>query len=153
MKKILIGFTALFLLTTTEAQEVTEKKLLGTWKMVFNVEEGIEREAEEADNLLEEVLIKSIGGFVGGLLDEIDIYFTFQNENRVKIRVEAYDDVETGKGIWRINKDGGLEIREIEGDVDKVDIDTDDDVWYMKDGKLVNADKDAEDKVYMEKID
>ena len=139
MKRTITLFTAaLCLAFVSQAQRVTEKDIIGTWKLVINIEEEMEEEAEDADTMLEEVSIKAISGFVGGIMDDIEIYFEFQSDNDVKITVNAYDEVETERGSWYINKRGYLVIEDIEDDDDDFNISTDDDEWKLIDGILVS---------------
>lgn len=153
MKRTIILFTAALCLTfTSQAQRVSEKDIIGTWKLVINIEEEMEEEAEDADTMLEEVFIKAISGFVGGIMDDIEIYFEFQSDNDVKITVNAYDEVETERGSWYINKRGYLVIEDIEDDDDDFNISTDDDEWKLIDGILVSDEHEKDRTVYMTRV-
>ncbi|SNT29405.1 hypothetical protein SAMN05421640_3247 [Ekhidna lutea] len=136
-----------------DAQKVKEKDIIGTWKLVINIEEEMEEEAEEADTMLEEVFIKAISGFVGGIMEDIEIYFEFQADNDVKITVNAYDETETERGSWYINKRGYLVIEDIEDDDDDFHISSDDDEWKLIDGILVSDENEKDRSVYMTKVD
>ncbi|MEQ9468329.1 MAG: hypothetical protein RLN88_13025 [Ekhidna sp.] len=154
MKRTITLFTAVFCLTfLAQAQKVTEKDIIGTWKLIIDVEEEMEEEAEDADNMLEEVFIKAISGFVGGILDDIEIYFEFQSDNDVKITVNAYDETETETGTWYINKRGYLVIEDIDDDRDDFNISADDDEWKLIDGILVSDEHDDNKSVYMTRVD
>ncbi len=153
MKRTIILFTAALCLTfTSQAQRVSEKDIIGTWKLVINIEEEMEEEAEDADTMLEEVFIKAISGFVGGIMDDIEIYFEFQSDNDVKITVNAYDEVETERGSWYINRRGYLVIEDIEDDDDDFSISTDDDEWKLIDGILVSDEHEKDRTVYMTRV-
>ena len=140
-----LGFTA-------DAQRVKEKDIIGTWKLIIDIEDEMEEEADDADTLLEEVFIKAISGFVGGILEDIEIYFEFQSDNDVKITVLAYDEKETETGSWYINKRGNLVIEDIDDDDDSFNISSDDDEWKLVDGILVNDDHEDDRNVYMTKV-
>ena len=152
MKKTFLFLTILFgSCFVVDAQKVKEKDILGTWKLVIDIEEEMEDEAEDADTMLEEVFIKAISGFVGGILEDIEIYFEFQPDNDLKITVNAYDETETEYGKWFINRRGYLELEDI-GDDDNFNIHTDDDEWRLIDGILVNEDYEEDRNVYMAKV-
>ena len=153
MTKTILIATVLFFGFSAQAQKVKEKDLIGTWKLVIDIEEAMDEEADEADTMLEEVFINAISGFVGGILDDIDIYFEFREDNELKITVNAYDETETEYGSWYINKKGYLEIDDIEDDDDKFNIDADDDEWKLVDGVLVPDDHEDDRTVYMAKVD
>ena len=131
---------------------VKEKDNIGTWKLIIDIEDEMEEEADDADTLLEEVFIKAISGFVGGILEDIEIYFEFQSDNDVKITVLAYDEKETETGSWYINKRGNLVIEDIDDDDDSFNISSDDDEWKLVDGILVNDDHEDDRNVYMTKV-
>jgi len=137
----------------SDAQRVKEKDIIGTWKLVIDVEEEMDEEAEEADTMLEEIFIKAISGFVGGILDDIDIYFEFEADNDVQITVNAYGESETERGTWFINKRGYLEIEGLDDeDGDSIHISADDDEWKLVDGLLVNDEYERDRNVYMTKV-
>lgn len=143
---LLLGFSA-------QAQKVKQKDILGTWKLVIDVEKELDDEAEEAETLLEEVIIKSVSGLVTGILDNIDIYFEFERDGELELTVKAYGEVERERGTWYINKRGYLVIEDINNDDDRFNISTDNDEWRMLDGVLVSDDHDSDDNVYMTRVD
>ncbi|WP_425391167.1 hypothetical protein [Ekhidna sp.] len=147
---LILLFSAIFIV---EAQKVTKKDIVGTWKLVIDIEEEMEEEAEEADSMLEEVFIKAISGFVGGIMEDIEIYFEFQADNDVKITVLAYDEKETERGTWYINKRGYLVIENIDDDDDDFNISADDDEWKLIDGILVSDEHEKDRTVYMTRVD
>ncbi len=152
MKRTLLILGIICFGFSSYSQKVKEKDIIGTWKMVIDIEEEMEQEAEEADTMLEEVFIKAISGFVEGIVDEIDIYFDFRENNRLKITVHAYDEKETEYGRWFINKRGYLEMEDIDDD-DKININTDDDEWKLIDGILVSDEHEKDRSVYMTRVD
>ena len=144
MTALCIGFFA-------NAQRVTEKDLMGTWKLIIDIEEEMKEEAEDADSMLEEVFIKAISGFVGGILEDIEIYFEFRKNNELKITVNAYDESETEYGRWYINKKGYLQIEDV--DDNDFNFDAKDDEWMFMDGILVTDEHEDDRNVYMTKVD
>lgn len=154
MKKTITLFVAILcIISFAEAQKVKEKDIIGTWKLVIDIEEEMEEEAEDADTMLEEIFIKAVSGFVEGIMDDIEIYFEFQADNDVKITVLAYDEKETEKGTWYINKRGYLVIEDIDDDGDDFSISTDDDEWKLIDGILVSDEHEKNRTVYMTRVD
>ncbi|MEO9485565.1 MAG: hypothetical protein ABJG47_19045 [Ekhidna sp.] len=154
MKRTIVLFVAVLCLSVVaQAQKVKEKDIIGTWKLVIDIEEEMEEEAEDADTMLEEVFIKAISGFVGGIMEDIEIYFEFKPDNDLKITVNAYDEVETETGSWYINKRGYLVIEDIDDDNDDFSISTDDDEWKLIDGLLISDEHEEDRNVYMTKVD
>lgn len=153
MKKTILLLMALCIGFLSEAQKVKEKDIIGTWKLIIDIEEEMDEEAEEADSMLEEVFIKAISGFVGGIMEDIEIYFEFRDDNELKITVNAYDETETEYGRWFINKRGYLEIEDIDNDNDSFNIDADDDEWKLVDGILVSDEHEEDRTVYMARVD
>ena len=152
MKKTTILFVAtICFVFAAHSQRVQEDDIIGKWKLVINIEEEMEEEAEDADTMLEEVFIKAISGFVGGILEDIDIYFDFRENNEVKITVYAYDEKETEYGSWKINRRGYLEIDDLDDEDDDFDIDTDDE-WKFVDGILVSDEHEKDRNVYMKRV-
>jgi hypothetical protein len=153
MKKIIILFLAAGLLFSAQAQKVKEKDIIGNWQLIIDIEEEMEEEAEDADNFLEEVLIKSVSGFVSGILEDIEIYFEFESDYDVKITIKAYGEVEKERAKWFINKRGYLEIEDWDDD-DNFNISSDDDEWRLVDGLLISDDNDDDERtVYMKRVD
>ena len=146
--------TLLCIIAFADAQKVKERDIIGTWKLIIDIEEEMDEEAEEADTMLEEVFIKAISGFVGGIMEDIEIYFEFQADNDVKITVNAYDETETETGTWYINRKGYLVLEDIGDDEDdNFHISADDDEWKLVDGLLVSNDDDDDDRnVYMTRV-
>ncbi len=159
MKKLIVTtFLTAFLVMNSNlfAQErVKEKELLGTWKMVIDIEEEMEeaeREIEEEESFLGEIVFDAVSGVVEGVLKRLDIYMTFRENGSVKITVNAFDEKETEYSDWEIDSKGRLYI----SDNEHFDSD-DDDYWLMEDGILILFDEDDDgevsDNVYMVKID
>ncbi len=142
---LLLGFSS-------QAQKVEEEDVLGTWKLVIDIEEELDDEADEADTILEEIIIKSVSGIVSGVMENIDIYFEFKKRGRVNVTVNAYDEVEEEEGTWYINRRGYLVIEDIDDDDDNFSISADDDEWKLIDGLLVSDEHEDDRNVYMTKV-
>ncbi len=135
----LIGFTA----TTVQSQDrVRERDLVGTtWKMVFDLD-------EEADGAFERVILNA----VDGLLDEIDIYFEFHDDNEMTVWAGAFgDEEEEEDGEWYINGRGQLFL----DDTDHVD--ADDNVWMRDGDRLIPFERKRgrlvrKDEVYLKRV-
>jgi hypothetical protein len=145
----------LFNFESLAQDKVKEKDLIGTWKMVIDVSEEFEeaeRDLEEEDSFLGEIIFDAVSGVVEGVLKNIDIYMTFKESGIIKITVNAFDEKETEYSEWEIDSRGRLHI----SDNDHFDSD-DDDYWLMDDGVLVLIDDDDDgeisDNVYLVKID
>lgn len=136
-----------------QAQKMKEKDVLGTWKLVISVEDELDQEAEEADTILEEVILKSVSGLVSGVLENIDIYFEFKENNRVDITVRALGEVDEEEGSWYINKKGYLVIEDIDEDKDDDFSISSDDQWKLIDGLLVSDEHEDDRNVYMTRVD
>lgn len=153
MKKAITLFTTLCLVFSLQAQKVKEKDIIGKWQLIIDVEKEMDEEAEEADSFLEEVIIKSVSGFVSGILEDIEIYFEFESDNDVKVTIKAYGEIERERAKWFINKRGYLEIEDWDNDSDNFNISTDDDEWRLVDGLLISDDnEDDERTVYMKRV-
>lgn len=152
--KVLTLFAFLWATTfTLSAQDIKEKDVLGTWKLVIDVQEEIDEEAEEADTILEEIILKSVSGVVSGVLNNIDIYFEFQKRNDLLITVEAFGEVEEEEARWYINRRGNLVIEDYDDDEDdNFHIDADDE-WKLIDGLLVSDDHEDDRNVFMTRVD
>lgn len=123
---------------TAQAQnKVRERNPKGTWKMVIDIdEEEIEEEIKDDDiPFLGRVFAKSVTSLVFGIIDEIDIEMQFQDNNRLKLVIEAFGEREVEYGKWYIDSEGALRL----DDFDNISVgdDDDDDIWLMKGDRLV----------------
>ena len=136
----LFGLLLILGLTTGQllAQDkVREKDIAGkTWKLKIDIDDELQDEIDDDDSAFERLIIKSVSGFVDGILDGIDIYFEFQDDNELKITVDAFGDTEVEYTNWYINRDGALVI----DDTDHFE--SDDEIWLFVDDVLVAFDKD-----------
>lgn len=153
MTKILCAIAFVGLAFATQAQQkVTESKLIGNWKLVIDIEEELEREADDEDNPFARMMIRGVSGLVEGIMENIDIYFDFQSDGDVKILVEAFEENEIEYAKWYINNYGELIIEDVDNDNIQFD---NDDVWMMDGNRLISIDEDGsvERNVYMTKIE
>ena len=158
-RKVLQSITLLlffaFISSTSFAQDkVSRKDIEGkTWKLKIDIKDEIRDELDDADGAFERIIIKSVAGFVDGIIDGIDIYFEFRPDNELKVTVEAFGEREIEYTEWYINKKGALVIE----DTDSFDTD-DDDFWLMVDDVLVAFDEDwdgdlDDQNIYLVRID
>ncbi len=153
MKKstLLLTMTLVLAVVSVSAQrKIKEDNLIGQWKLVINVEEGIDKAKEELDDngneFLEKLLLNSIEGLASSILDEIDIYMDFEKGGKLRVIVEAFDEKEIEYSEWSINKKGELFIKDGKNDVDI-------DHWVLEDDILVGYDEDGEKNMtYLVKI-
>ena len=154
MKKItlLIALTVLTLSTTQAQDRMTEGDIVGSWKMIIDLDQvidEIEEEADDAETLLAQVILESVSGIVEGVMDNVDIYMDFERGGRVTVIAEVFDDLDDEDDTdWYI-KYNRLYIE----DNDSFDSD-DDDYWVLKDGVLyLEDDDDNEVSIYMVRVD
>lgn len=156
MKKIttLLAVTLIAVSTLTAQDRISESNLLGTWKMKIDAEkvmDEISDEADEEDNLLAKVILKSVSGLMEGVLDNMDIYITFKKGGDAIVTIDVFDsdDKQKDKARWRVRgttlyiedvEDGGVDW---EGDGE----------WRMKDGVLILDQDEDEMSVYMVRVD
>ncbi len=156
MQKLkMLTMVAFFTLGTAAIgqNKVTDKALIGTWKMTINSEsvmKEIKKEADKEDNLFAKVILNSVGGLVDGVIRNLDIYMTFERDGDAKILIDAFEESSQEEDSdWYI-KNGKLFIRDIKKG-DNIDWDSND-YWVMKDGVLY-LETDEEVEVYMVKMD
>ena len=120
----------------TAQQKIKYSDLEGKrWKLEIDITDEIEEELDDADSFLERLIIKGVSGFVGNLLDNIDIYFEFEKDNDLKITVYALGEREVEYTEWWIDRNGALRI----DDSDSFSTDSDS-RWYMVDDVIVAVD-------------
>jgi len=131
MKSIILSFIVLMMAGgNIQAQKkVREGDLKGHWQMVFDFDEDfIENELEDQDiPWLGKLFAQGVSGFVLDILEEVDITFEFQQDNRLKIMVDAFDDESVEYAHWYIDSKGALILD---------DDDQDDDIWLFDHGNL-----------------
>lgn len=126
MKKILLAALVIIMgASSAMAQSrVYAKDLEGTtWKMVFDLK-------KEADSVFERIALNA----VDGLMDEIDIRFEFQKNQKLIVDVNAFgDNEEQEESTWSVNDKGQLWL----GSTDSFD--ADDETVFMRDGDRLIA--------------
>ncbi len=136
MKSIALSILLVLLLgVNVQAQKkVKERDLKGQWQLVFDFdEEFIENELEQEDvPWLGKIIATGVSGIVLDILDEVDISFEFQKENRLKIIVDAFGEESIEYAHWYIDSQGGLILD---------DDDDDNDIWLFNRGKLYAYEK------------
>ena len=126
---------------------------MGTWKLIIDIEEELEeaeKELEEEESILGEIIFKTVTGAVEGVLKRLEIYMDFRDNGTVKIMVDAFGEKETEYSEWGIDSKGRLRIS------DNEHFKTDDNnYWMMDNGILVQFEEDGDksESVYMVKID
>ena len=106
MKKLISLFCLCLVGTTSLAQsKITEKELLGEWRMVIDIDlDEIERDLED-ENWLARKIAGSVTGLVSDILEEIDIKMDFRDNGEVKIMVRAFGEREVEYAEWRITSE------------------------------------------------
>ncbi len=152
----ILTISVLSLGTLVGQEKITESKLLGTWKMVIEMDEvmaKLDKEAKDSETILAEVLLKSVSGMVEGIMDRIQIYVEFQRNGQAILLIEAFDEeAEEDDTEWYI-RNGKVYLDD--SDNDNITWDGDDG-WYLKDGVLFldqDDDDDDEPVIYMVRID
>jgi len=155
MKKftLLLALTAFTIAPTLAQERISESDVLGTWKMIIDMEdvlEEIEKEADESETLLAQVLLESVSGIIEGVMERIDIYITFEGGGDAFVSVNAFDvDDDDEDTEWYI-KNNRLYIE----DTDNFNSDNDG-YWVMRDDVLYFEDYDGDNDVtiYMVRMD
>jgi len=78
-----------------------------------------------------EIIAKAVVGVVFDVIDELDIYFDFRDNGKVRIEVDIFGVEDIEYADWYINKYGELVI----DDTDVID--NDNDVWLLEGNRLV----------------
>jgi len=155
MKKIALLFTVLILtFSSVQAQDrITESNILGTWKMVIELDEvmaELEEEADESESFLAKTLLKSVSGIVEGVIDNIQIYMEFERGGDATVMVDAFDETSEDEDTEWYIKNNRLFI----ADTDNFNSDNDG-YWVLKDDVLFFEDYDGDNDavVYMVRVD
>lgn len=155
MKQTHFSIALLLLLIATSGfgqKRLTEKEVIGNWKMVIEIdkamEEAKEELEEEEDNVFSQMVLSATTGLVTGIIDNIDINITFLKDGKAEVRVDAYDEKELEYTTWRI-ENSRLYIEDTES------LNTDNDYWIMKDGILFSVDDEdgLSEYVYLKPLD
>ncbi|MDZ4698390.1 MAG: hypothetical protein SH809_01685 [Rhodothermales bacterium] len=143
LMQLVLALVVTFQTSPAGAQSpVRESELVGEWRLVFDLK-------NEAETAAERVILNA----VDGLLDEIDVHFTFKAGGDVKIVSRAFDDPDKDieYSTWQINDEGQLLL----GENEHVEMD-DDTVWMREGNRLVALEMEdgayrVKDGIYMER--
>jgi len=140
----LLVFAVILASSAAAQQRVHPKDLEGsTWELVFDLE-------KEADNAIERIALKAVGGF----MDEIKIQFDFRKDGALRVRANAFgvEDDDDEYSTWSVNDAGQLSL----GETDSFESD---DTMFMRDGdRLVPFEHKRgkmvqKDSVYLVRVD
>lgn len=155
MNKI-TGLFALVMLSFGSAQaqdRMYEKDIMGTWKMIIDIDEvmnKLDKEATDSEWVLAELLLESVSGIAEGVMDNIDIYIDINRGGDATIMVDAFD-------AWSENEDTEWYIKNNRlciANTKNFNSDKEG-YWVMRDDVLFfeNHDGDDEVTVYMVRVD
>ena len=153
MKKIAFLFlVALLSSSLMNAQsKVKDRDVLGEWKLHVDLQKEIQDKDSDL-NFLEKALVGAVSGIVTTAMNHVDIRFDFKRNNEVILKIHNKDEDKTETEIlkWFINKQGQLEIDDLDNDHVNVQHDG---AWMLLDKQLV-AEEDGKVKqaVYLEKM-
>jgi hypothetical protein len=129
--RILIIALTLFLSLPAAAQDRVDPGALGgVWRLEFDIDPA------SGESAVERIALKLATGF----LDEMEIRFSFLEENRLRVMVDAFDTKKEDWSTWRITPEGYLAM----GDSDHFD--AEDTLWYADGDRLVAFSSDDEEE-------
>ena len=147
--KILITAAFIAISFSAQAQKINEKKLMGTWHMVIDIDAAM-KESQKDLNLFERMIVGSVSGFVDQVLEMVDITIEFKPKGKALLKVDGPDveDKETTELTWQINTNGDLIIDDYESDQAHVNMDN---LWRLEGDRLQSYEPDGtkETAVYM----
>lgn len=148
--RLLLLASALLLISTFSiAQKLSDKDVIGTWKLVIGIDEAMDEAKqelrEEGGSAFEKLVLSSITGLVTNIVEEIDLQIQFRKDREAVVYVTAFEEEETEYTTWKI-VDNRLYIE----DTDSFKSDTQD-YWILRNGVLisVNEEEGPNDHVYM----
>lgn len=153
MKKIAFLFLAALLSSSLmNAQyKVKDRDVLGEWKLHVDLQKEIQDKDSDL-NFLEKALVGAVSGIVTTAMNHVDIRFDFKRNNEVILKIHNKDEDKTETEIlkWFINKQGQLEIDDLDNDHVNVQHDG---AWMLLDKQLVAVeDGKVKQAVYLEKM-
>ena len=153
MKKIaLLCMVALLSSSFVSAQsKVKDRDVLGEWKLHVDLQKEIQDKDSDL-NFLEKALVGAVSGIVTTAMNHVDIRFDFKRNNEVILKIHNKDEDKTETEIlkWFINKQGQLEIDDLDNDHVNVQHDG---AWMLLDKQLVAVeDGKVKQAVYLEKM-
>ena len=153
MKKIAFLFLAALLSSSlmNAQSKVKDREVLGEWKLHVNLQKEIQDKDSDL-NFLEKALVGAVSGIVTTAMNHVDIRFDFKRNNEVILKIHNKDEDKTETEIlkWFINKQGQLEIDDLDNDHVNVQHDG---AWMLLDKQLVAVeDGKVKQAVYLEKM-
>ena len=153
MKKIAFLFLAALLSSSlmNAQSKVKDRDVLGEWKLHVDLQKEIQDKDNDL-NFLEKALVGAVSGIVTTAMNHVDIRFDFKRNNEVILKIHNKDEDKTETEIlkWFINKQGQLEIDDLDNDHVNVQHDG---AWMLLDKQLVAVeDGKVKQAVYLEKM-
>ena len=153
MKKIAFLFLAALLSSSlmNAQSKVKNRDVLGEWKLHVDLQKEIQDKDSDL-NFLEKALVGAVSGIVTTAMNHVDIRFDFKRNNEVILKIHNKDEDKTETEIlkWFINKQGQLEIDDLDNDHVNVQHDG---AWMLLDKQLVAVeDGKVKQAVYLEKM-
>lgn len=153
MKKIAFLFLAALLSSSlmNAQSKVKDREVLGEWKLHVNLQKEIQDKDSDL-NFLEKALVGAVSGILTTAMNHVDIRFDFKRNNEVILKIHNKDEDKTETEIlkWFINKQGQLEIDDLDNDHVNVQHDG---AWMLLDKQLVAVeDGKVKQAVYLEKM-
>ena len=153
VKKIAFLFLAALLSSSlmNAQSKVKDRDVLGEWKLHVDLQKEIQDKDSDL-NFLEKALVGAVSGIVTTAMNHVDIRFDFKRNNEVILKIHNKDDDKTETEIlkWFINKQGQLEIDDLDNDHVNVQHDG---AWMLLDKQLVAVeDGKVKQAVYLEKM-
>ena len=151
MKKIAFLFLAALLSSSlmNAQSKVKDRDVLGEWKLHVVLQKEIQDKDSDL-NFLEKALVGAVSGIVTTAMNHVDIRFDFKRNNEVILKIHNKDEDKTEILKWFINKQGQLEINDLDNDHINVQHDG---AWMLLDKQLVAVeDGKVKQAVYLEKM-
>ena len=153
MKKIAFLFLAALLSSSlmNAQSKVKDRDVLGEWKLHVDLQKEIQDKDSDL-NFLEKALVGAVSGIVTTAMNHVDIRFDFKRNNEVILKIHNKDEDKTETEIlkWFINKQGQLEIDDLDNDHVNVQHDG---AWMLLDKQLVAVeDGKVKQAEYLEKM-
>ena len=153
MKKIAFLFLAALLSSSlmNAQSKVKDRDVLGEWKLHVDLQKEIQDKDSDL-NFLEKALVGAVSGIVTTAMNHVDIRFDFKRNNEVILKIHNKDEDKTETEIlkWFINKQGQLEIDDLDNDHVNVQHDG---AWMLLDKQLVAVEYGkVKQAMYLEKM-
>ena len=153
MKKIAFLFLAALLSSSlmNAQSKVKDRDVHGEWKLHVDLQKEIQDKDSDL-NFLEKALVGAVSGIVTTAMNHVDIRFDFKRNNEVILKIHNKDEDKTETEIlkWFINKQGQLEIDDLDNDHVNVQHDG---AWMLLDKQLVAVEYGkVKQAVYLEKM-